>query len=229
MNIQSLNSEINNISQNLISSGMALDYNFSKYDCKTNAITFCKQQNLFDILSSKDPIERHKKFIEGKYYNCLLFDGALLQFFYKFKSKELISHRLAYIPSPICITMDELAEFSFVEILEKVENIPNELKKRIQEYTILRFDYDVENANIYHPASHFTILKSNCRIPVCSPLTPLMFLNFVLNNFYNNDFLESNNINIKKIEELKSIKSHCFNAEKNIQIQHKKFFYFNIE
>ena len=34
---------------------------------------------------------------------------------------------------------------------------------------------------------------------------------------------------LKKIEELKSIKSHCFNAEKNIQSQHKKFFYFNIE
>lgn len=27
---------------------------------------------------------------------------------------------------------------------------------------------------------------------------------------------------LKKIEELKSIKSHCFNAEKNIQSQHKK-------
>ncbi|MCB1176071.1 MAG: DUF2290 domain-containing protein, partial [Leptospiraceae bacterium] len=51
----------------------------------------------------------------------------------------------------------------------------------------LRFDYDPFNfLAVVHPSSHLTIGQyKNCRIPLKSPITPNIFIDFILRNFYN--------------------------------------------
>jgi hypothetical protein len=53
----------------------------------------------------------------------------------------------------------------------------------------VRFDYNSDPhrfEEIHHPYSHLTLGQyKNCRIPVCSPLTPIAFGGFVLRSFYN--------------------------------------------
>lgn len=228
MNVNKLNTEINTISENLIKAGMAIDYNFSIFDSKQSSVSVKVEKNLFDILSVNNIIDRYKNFIDNKFYNCLLFDGALLQFYYQFSNGDIITHRLCYVPCPINISSNDLEEFSIMEILEKIQELPQELSNKIKEHTMLRFDYDVENQSLLHPASHFTFLTSNCRIPVCTPVSPLMFIQFILKNFYEQTYLTENNIDIKVIEELKNRKSTSFEINKCLHKEHEKIFHINI-
>lgn len=56
----------------------------------------------------------------------------------------------------------------------------------------IRFDYDPDNyKEIDHPKCHLTLGQfKNCRIPVCSPITPSTFISFILRSFYNTAFRE---------------------------------------
>jgi hypothetical protein len=53
----------------------------------------------------------------------------------------------------------------------------------------VRFDFDDRDGvpkNIEHPRSHLTLGQySNCRIPVSAPVTPGVFIGFILRSFYN--------------------------------------------
>lgn len=228
MNVNKLNNEINKISETLISARMAIDYNFSLLDSKQSTIAVKTKKKLFEIVTINNIIDRYKNFISNKFYNCLLFDGSLLQFYYRYSNGKIINHRLCYIPCPINIYSCELEEFSIIGIIEKVQKIPQELSNRSKEHTILRFDYDIENQSVIHPASHLTFLSSNCRIPVCSPLSPLMFIQFILNNFYEENFLVENNVNIRMIDNLKIKKSTSFEIDKCLLEEHEKIFHINI-
>ncbi len=109
-----------------------------------------------------------------------------------------------------------------------MQRLPLELSNRIKEHTMLRFDYDVENQSVMHPASHFTFLTSNCRIPVCSPISPLLFVQFILNNFYEQNILTENDIDIKIIDDLIKKKSTSFEVNKCLHKEHEKIFHINI-
>ena len=54
----------------------------------------------------------------------------------------------------------------------------------------IRFDYDPDNfEETEHPKTHATLGQyKNCRIPVSEPLTPEIFIIFLLRNFYNTAF-----------------------------------------
>ena len=59
----------------------------------------------------------------------------------------------------------------------------------------LRFDYDdtisKTQTGFYHPKVHLTLGEyTNCRIPLPSPLTPSVFFDFILRNFYSNTYLK---------------------------------------
>jgi hypothetical protein len=56
--------------------------------------------------------------------------------------------------------------------------------------TPVRFDFDREAFVDYdHPMSHLTLGQyKNCRIPVTGPLSPFVFMNFILRAFYNTPF-----------------------------------------
>ena len=53
----------------------------------------------------------------------------------------------------------------------------------------LRFDFDKSEelfVEVEHPKSHLTLGQyKNCRVPVSAPLTPVIFIGFILRNFYN--------------------------------------------
>jgi len=58
----------------------------------------------------------------------------------------------------------------------------------------LRFDYNREDvaSTHSHPYSHVTLGQyTNCRIPAYGPISPRLFMQFVLENFYNTYYLAS--------------------------------------
>ena len=123
---------------------------------------------------------------KSKSYNLKLIDGALVQFMYKFQGKDLQTHRLAFFPSPY------LEDYqNNPDIYEKDEIYADIIQKNIVPFPI-RFDFDCREEvfkELTHPKSHLTLGQyQNCRIPVSAPLTPSMFIMFLLQNFYNTAF-----------------------------------------
>jgi len=137
--------------------------------------------------------EIYKKLNESENYNVKMFDDALIQMFYTFDSKDLISHHLAFFPVPNSSLRDiqnRLAEERKQE-LEECKIYDDILASNIVTFPI-RFDYDRSDEkyiDIEHPKSHVTFGQyKNCRIPVFEPLTPEIFILFILRNFYNTAF-----------------------------------------
>ncbi|MCC6157739.1 MAG: DUF2290 domain-containing protein [Deltaproteobacteria bacterium] len=128
---------------------------------------------------------QYDEMLSSKTYNIKMIDGALLQLMYRFDKDVIAAHRLGFFPSPY---------------LEEFQNKPNvyledEIYADIVMKNIIpfpfRFDYNSDNADngMTHSASHLTLGQyKNCRIPVTSPLTPSIFIEFVLRNFYNTAF-----------------------------------------
>ena len=116
-------------------------------------------------------------------FNVRLPDGALLLMQYRFNADTIIEHRLIYWASP-----DLEASQNEPELYEANEIYLDFLTPSIVPFPI-RFDYtqDVGIVSpIDHPCSHLTLgLYKNCRIPVCSPVSPSYFAQFILRNFYN--------------------------------------------
>ena len=137
-------------------------------------------------------------------YTIKLIDGNIIQMLYTFENNELISHRLAMFPSPKL----ELFQ-SNPEIYEKDEIYADITSKKIVPFPI-RFDYNKKEvvSTHNHPKSHVTLGQyTNCRIPAYGPISPRIFMQFILENFYNTYYstyysLESNKkqcVNIQTI------------------------------
>lgn len=126
-------------------------------------------------------IEVYNSLNKTKSYNLKMIDGALIQMIYSFDNRALTKHRLAFFPSP---TLDEFQNNS--ELYENDEIYADMIDRNVVTVPI-RFDYDPENFIVKeHPKSHLTIGQyKNCRIPISSPLSPNMFMDFILRNFYN--------------------------------------------
>ncbi|PTB18341.1 DUF2290 domain-containing protein [Trinickia symbiotica] len=115
-------------------------------------------------------------------FNVRMLDGALIQMFYSFTAGVLTSHRLAYFPSPSLEAYQNEPE-----IYEDDYIYADILAKNIVAFPI-RFDFDVSEKlfrPVLHPRSHLTLGQyKNCRIPVTAPLSPIVFVKFILNNLY---------------------------------------------
>lgn len=124
---------------------------------------------------------------DEKFYNFKFPDGGLVQLLYRFENNEIKKHRLAYFPSPSFESFQNEAEVymedhMYAEVIDRrILPVP------------VRFDYDGTEGvykDLTHPKSHFTLGQyKNCRIPVCSPITPLLFMDFILRSFYNTAML----------------------------------------
>ena len=111
-----------------------------------------------------------------------MLDGGLIQMFYTFKAGILASHRLAYFPSPSLEAYQNEPE-----LYEEDEIYADILAKNVVAFPI-RFDFD-NNDKLFkpvsHPKSHLTLGQyKNCRIPVSAPLSPIVFMKFILRNLY---------------------------------------------
>ncbi len=141
------------------------------------------QSDLSIVLKNKPYQEIYNELLRTHAYNLRMIDGALIQLMYKFHKNFLQSHRLAFFPSPY------LEDFqNNPEIYEEDCIYADIIKKNIVPFPI-RFDFDCRKEVVIvidHPQSHLTLGQyHNCRIPVSAPLTPSIFMDFILRNFYN--------------------------------------------
>lgn len=101
---------------------------------------------------------------------------------YRFQNKQLITHVLAFSPSPDLESFQNDPEY--YQSGEIFANVNTENTVPIP----FRFDFDSREqvvVDVYHPQSHLTLGRyKNCRIPVSAPLTPYHFIQFILRNFY---------------------------------------------
>lgn len=172
--------QIKIITQKLISVGLSAQQNEpiikGKYE-----IVYAGMKNLSVALKNVEYIEIYKELDKNRNYNIKMIDGALLQFLYTYDRSELISHRLAFFPSPF------LYDFQSDPDLYETDEIYADIIARNILPVPIRFDYDPANyRELEHPKCHLTLGQfKNCRIPINSPITPNTFISFILRSFYN--------------------------------------------
>jgi hypothetical protein len=141
-------------------------------------------QDLSIVLKNIDYPLVYEELDKGENYNIKMVDGALIQLLYTYENSTLISHRLAFFPSPF------LHDFQNEPEMYEADEIYADIIARNILPVPIRFDYDPSNyQELDHPSCHLTLGQfKNCRIPVCSPLTPNVFISFILRSFYNTAF-----------------------------------------
>lgn len=115
-------------------------------------------------------------------FNFVFLDKAMIQMSYEIASGKLLRHRLAFLPSPSLIEFQTNPDLYLHETLYadmvgyQVVSVP------------IRIDYDVRDGvpnGLQHPAAHLTLGQyQNCRIPVSAPVTPSVFVDFIVRHFY---------------------------------------------
>jgi len=184
--IQGVLKEVHTLTGFLVDKGFVDDQNFpvqrhlSASHCE---IQFGNALPMSTMLKGMRYAELYAEQRAARSYNFRMLDGALIQMTYEFDRGQLVRSRLAFLPSP------DLTEFQndpesyiedalFVEVVDRrVVAVP------------LRFDFDDRQgvaSSVAHPRSHLTLGQyKNCRIATTAPLTPGVFVGFVLKSFYN--------------------------------------------
>ncbi len=186
---EKIRKQMEKITTDLIECSLSIDQQFPSIRTERGRtrVDFGKA-DLSIALKNVEYIDIYNELSESKSYNLKFIDGALVQLMYKFKGSSLQSHRLAFFPSPY------LEEYqNNPEIYEEDEIYADIIKKSIVPFPI-RFDFDFREevfVEVSHPKSHLTFGQyQNCRIPVSAPLTPYVFIIFLLQNFYNTAFIK---------------------------------------
>jgi len=219
-NYRNIYKQIDSITQKLISVGLSASQNFPSHTSlpseqgTIDKISYSGMKGLAITLKNIEYIEIYKELEKNRDYNIKMIDGALLQLLYTYRNSELISHRLAFFPSPF------LHDFqNEPEIYEIDEIYADIIAKNILPAPI-RFDYDPDNfQELEHPKCHLTLGQfKNCRIPVSAPITPNTFISFILRSFYNTA--------LKKFTEELDFSSVLF--DETITVNEKKVLHFAV-
>jgi hypothetical protein len=125
--------------------------------------------------------DHYRHWVATRAYSAVLVDGALLQFTYECIGRELVAHRLAYIPAPFEMDRNLLAQEPILDVFDMYAN-----GRAIDVIlaTAVRFDYEGSSPSSEHPAVHLTINSPSCRIPCAGPLRIGRFIAFVFQHFY---------------------------------------------
>jgi hypothetical protein len=146
-------------------------------------ISYAGLTNLSVVLKNIPYEAVYAELLKSQSYNIRMLDGALIQLMYRFESDTVRSHRLAFFPAP------NLAEFQNNPDLYEMDEIYADVIARNIVVFPLRFDFESSDdayRELDHPRSHLTLGQyQNCRIPVSAPVTPFLFIDFILRNFYN--------------------------------------------
>lgn len=179
--------QIINITSKLIKVNLSVQQNYPSE--KDGQITYSGMRDISIAMKDIAYEKIYNQLDNEKNYNIKMIDGALIQMLYTYHGKALIKHRLSFFPNP------NLESFqNEPELYEEDEIYADILAKNIVTFPI-RFDYDPDNfSDTEHPKSHVTLGQyKNCRIPVSEPLTPEIFILFILRNFYNTAFHQFTN------------------------------------
>ena len=132
-------------------------------------------------------IQNYFEDLKSENYGLILCDGGLVQINYSIDSKNIVSHRYCYIPSPISFTepvdLENLAD-QIYDVLDNAGNIL--LRSRV------RFDFDRNSEFENHPESHLTMISPNCRIPLRGGLDVKRFFRFIFLNFIDSRLVNDN-------------------------------------
>ncbi len=182
MLLKNILKEISNLTRKLIECGLAVNHNFPAE--KNRTVTWGRQKDLSLALKNVDYREIYEELNRSKNYNVKMIDGALIQMLYTFSRNKIGSHILAFYPSPDLEryqdNIDDYEEYYYGEGI-----YADIISKYIVSFP-LRFDYSPEqHVDGEHPRVHLHLGQyKDCRIPVSTPLTPNVFVNFLLRNFY---------------------------------------------
>ena len=185
---RSILKEIKNLTRKLIECGLAVNHNFPRES--NGFVTWSKQKNLSIALKNIDYRDIYKELNKSKNYNIKMIDGALIQMLYTSSKKEITSHTLAFYPSPeLERYQDNIKDYEEYYYGEGV--YADIILKHIVSFP-LRFDYSPkQHIDVTHPKVHMHLgLYKDCRIPVSTPLTPNVYIGFLLRNFYSSAFKE---------------------------------------
>ncbi len=182
-------SEINKLTAVLIRLSLSNEQNFPSTHGRPDAsfeITVKNAAELTVALRNLSYFDIYSSLSEANCFNMKLLDGALVCLRYRFQKGEIIEHCLSYFPSP------DLEHFqNDPEVYLSDDIFADIVARNIVPFPI-RFDFNADYeryVDVDHPYSHLTLGQyQNCRIPVCSPLSPLAFGGFILRNFYNTAF-----------------------------------------
>ncbi|WP_013322172.1 DUF2290 domain-containing protein [Gloeothece verrucosa] len=199
INHQNILKEVNEVTSKLISVDLSVQQNFPSCQTLGNniyQIAYAGMSDLSIALKNLKYEEIYDELHKNKNYNIKMIDGALIQLLYTYQGSTLIAHRLAFFPSPYLESFQNEPEIYIED-----EIYADILDKNIMVVPI-RFDYDPKNfKELEHPHCHLTLGQfKNCRIPVCSPLTPNVFISFILSSFYNTAYQKySQELNLNKV------------------------------
>jgi len=182
-------SEINELTAALVGLSLSNEQNFPSTHGNATAsfeITVKNASALTIALRNVSYRDIYSNLVAANCFNMKLLDGALVCLRYRFEAGEIVEHCLSYFPSP------DLEHFqNEPEIYLSDDIYANIVARNIVPFPI-RFDFNADEAryvDVDHPYSHLTLGQyQNCRIPVCSPVSPLNFGGFILRNFYNTAF-----------------------------------------
>ena len=178
--IQNILRQISDITSALISVSLSSEQNFPSE--QNGTIYISGKHDLSVVLKNIPYSEVYEILDTKKNFNIKLVDGALIQLMYQFDGDgTLLKHRLAFFPSP------NLGEFQNNREIYELDELYADVVLRNIVPAPIRFDYDPASyVEGYHPRSHLTIGQyKNCRIATSAPLTPNMFIEFILRSFYN--------------------------------------------
>ena len=183
---EDLVSEIRTLTADMIQAGLCNEQNFPtlKGSGGSAEISFAGASDLSVTLKNIAYGDVYTELRGTRSFNFYMLDGALIQLQYVIRGDEVHKHRLAFFPSP------DLTEYqNNPDVYETDEIYADVLVRNIVSVPI-RFDFDrgaFREGD--HPMSHLTIGQyKNCRIPVGGPLSPYLFLHFILRSFYNTAF-----------------------------------------
>lgn len=181
--------EINKITEDLIRFGLSKSQNFPCV-ISNSIITWSGQTDISFSLKDIDYNIIYKAIDDGNNYNIKMLDGALIQMMYTFNRDNLVSHRLAFFPSPRLEKYEDNPT-AYEELYFDEAIYHDMISKNIVPFPI-RLDYnncEEMHVDIKHPRTHLHLGQyENCRIPVKSPITPYAYMHFILRNFYSAAF-----------------------------------------
>lgn len=183
-NIADVKREIEDIIRFLVEYGLSSFQQYPVIREHSNCIKTLEWSLVSNLSISLKNLEYQMIYTEidkNKDYTLKLIDGNIIQMMYAFKNNQIISHRLAMFPSP------NLEAFqNEPEIYENDQIYADIIAKNIVTFPI-RFDFDKDEivSEHPHPHAHATLGQyKNCRIPIYGPLSPQVFMRFILQNFY---------------------------------------------
>lgn len=160
---------------------------FNQYDINCYSISWHTNPSLSYLFKYPEgfiktsPISHYIQILKHNDFNIMLADGSLIQIAYKIEQDNVQWHRLCYFPCPICFDSSDLEQFSVLELFDVLSD--QELYRRTQMVTYVRFDFDRSFSDERHAHSHVTLGNTECRIPVFGPITISNFFDFIADHF----------------------------------------------